>query len=196
MFSALKTSVLFLLVMTLILGVIYPVTVMIIGQGLFKYKANGSLIINEGKIVGSELIGQKFSGRGYFYSRPSYAGEGYDATASGASNLAISNNELVFGINQSLDKIRRNSSNKNRQIPADLVEGSASGLDPHISIAAAYYQIPRIALERKISGDQVRRLIDKNIQKKLFGIIGENKVNVLLLNLQLDDMIKNHRGIK
>jgi len=190
MIAAFRTSILFLLIITLITGIIYPVTVAVIGQGLFKWKADGSLIMRDGKVMGSELIGRRFKGLGYFYSRPSYAGEGYDATASGASNYAISNNELVFAINQDIERIRLHSANRKSQIPADLVTSSASGLDPDISIAGAYYQIPRIARERKISGETVKELIDRNAEKRLFGIFGENHVNVLLLNLQLDDMTK------
>jgi K+-transporting ATPase c subunit len=156
MISTLRTSVLFILIMTLITGVFYPITVQLVGQGLFKYQTNGSLIVHSDKIIGSELIGQKFTGRGYFYSRSSYTGDGHE-----------------------------------RRVPVDLVTASASGIDPHISVAAAYYQISRIARERKISNYQVKELIDRNTERRLFWIFGEDRVNVLLLNLQLDDMMKN-----
>ncbi len=161
MISALRTSVLFILIMTLITGVFYPVTVMLVGQGLFKYKTNGSLIMRDDEIIGSELIGQKFTQRGYFYSRPSYAGDRHDG-----------------------------------KIPVDLVTASASGLDPHISVAAAYYQIPRIARDRKIPGKKVMELIDRNTEKRLLWIFGEDRVNVLLLNLRLDDMMRGNDKVR
>ncbi len=170
---------------TLVTGVIYPVAVTGIGKVLFAHQAAGSLIKNKGKVRGAEFIGQQFTSAKYFYSRPSAAGNGYDASSSSSSNLALSNNELIFRVNQHSVKLKTEQRSK-KLVPVDLVTASASGLDPHISVASAYYQIPRIVKARKIKEEKVEELVNKNIEERFLGIFGERKVNVLKLNKELD----------
>lgn len=181
----LVTSALMISVFTLLLGIGYPLAVTGLAQVLFPEKANGSLIENErGEIVGSALIGQTFSGESYFYSRPSAAGNGYDAAASGGSNLGPTNAKLIERV--SADAEKRQTENPSRKVPVELVTTSASGLDPHISPAAAEFQIPRVAKARGVSEDELRKTVEKFTEGRQFGIFGEPRVNVLLLNLELD----------
>jgi K+-transporting ATPase ATPase C chain len=174
------------IVLTVLVGIIYPFVVTGLSELLFKEKARGSLIEKEGKVVGSRLIGQPFKGAGYFHSRPSAAGSGYDATASGGTNLGPTSKQLfeeqVGGRSKQL-----RTENLNAEIPIDLVTSSGSGLDPHISPAAAEFQIPRVARERRMSEDQVRRLVQNHTEGRQFGVLGEPGVNVLELNLALDE---------
>jgi len=177
------------IVLTVLVGIIYPFVMTGLSQLLFKEKALGSLIGREGKVVGSRLIGQPFKGAGYFYSRPSAAGSGYDATASGGTNLGPTSKQLFE------DQVRGRSNqlrteNPNGEIPIDLITSSGSGLDPHISPAAAEFQIPRVARERRISEDELRRLVRKHTEGRQFGVLGEPRVNVLELNLALDEAKK------
>jgi K+-transporting ATPase ATPase C chain len=151
---------------------------------LFPRRSNGSLITRDGKIVGSQLIGQTFSSDGYFHARPSNAGDGYDAANSSGSNLAPTNHALIDRVQADVAKLH--TENPNASVPVDLVTASGSGLDPHISPAAAEFQVPRIARARKISQDSLRSLIAKHTEAREFGVFGEPRVNVLELNLDLD----------
>jgi K+-transporting ATPase ATPase C chain len=180
----LMISIWMTIVTTVLLGVVYPFVVTGIAQVLFPHQANGDLIMANGKIVGSSLIGQPFSSPGYFRSRPSAAGIGYDAGSSGGSNLGPTNKMLVDRVTGDVQKAQ--TENVNTPVPMDLVTTSASGLDPHISPDAAAFQIPRIAKERKISEDEVRSLISKHTEGRQLGFLGEPRVNVLELNLDLD----------
>jgi K+-transporting ATPase ATPase C chain len=172
------------LVTTLLFGLIYPLTVTGLAQLLFRDRANGQLIVRDGKIVGSRIIGQPFTGPGYFHSRPSAAGSGYDAAASGASNLAPTNKVLIERVRADVRRLQ--TENPAAPVPVDLVTTSGSGLDPHISPAAAEFQIPRVARERRISEEQVRALVRRHTEGRQFGFLGEPRVNVLELNLDLD----------
>jgi K+-transporting ATPase ATPase C chain len=178
------------IVTTVLLGIVYPFVVTGIAQVLFPHQANGDLILANGKIVGSSLIGQPFSSPGYFRSRPSAAGNGYDASNSGGSNLGPTNKMLVDRVTGDVQKAQ--AENTSMPVPMDLVTTSASGLDPHISPEAAAFQIPRIAKERKISEDDVRALIDKHTEGRQLGFLGEPRVNVLELNLDLDTTYSMH----
>ena len=180
----LRVSVLITLVTTVIFGLLYPLAVTGVSQLLFSHQANGSLIEKNGQIVGSELIGQTFAGPGYFHSRPSFAGTGYDAANSSGSNLAPTNHQLTDRIKADSEKFR--AENPNAPIPIDLLTSSGSGLDPEISPAAAEFQIARVAKERHISDSDVRQLIAKRTLARQFGFLGEPRVRVLELNLDLD----------
>ena len=170
---------------TVLLGIVYPIVVTGLAQILFPKQANGELIRANEKIVGSRLIGQPFTSRGYFYSRPSAAGAaGYDPTASGGSNLGPTNKSLLDRVSAQVNTLQ--PENPNAPIPADLVTTSGSGLDPDISPAAAEFQVPRVAHERGISEDEVRALVKKHTQGRQLGFLGEPRVNVLELNLDLN----------
>lgn len=184
------TAVLMLVVMTVLTGIIYPLATTGLARVLFPYQAGGSLAYRDGRPVGSSLIGQKFTGPGYFHGRPSAAGpDGYDAAASSGSNLGPTNAKLVAAIAQRLETVRaENGLPAGTPVPADLVTASASGLDPDISPAAAYLQVPRVARARNLPEEQVRALVTKNITGRQFGLLGEPRVNVLQLNLELDKM--------
>jgi len=178
------TSTLMFMVLTLFLGIGYPLAVWGISQIVFPHEANGSLIVKEGKVVGSELIGQTFTSAGYFHSRPSAAGNGYDAGASSGSNLGPTSQKLIGRIKADTETLQ--AENPNRPVPADLVTTSASGLDPHISPAAAEFQIPRVASERNMSESDVRQIVSRFAEGRQYGFFGEPRVNVLMLNLELD----------
>lgn len=188
MHSVLKTSILFTIVTTILLGLGYPLVVTGIAGVIFPHKAAGSLILKDGQIIGSELLAQSFTSDRYFHPRPSAAGNGYDATASGGSNLAQSSKTLVTRIQGSIDKLAQE--NPGQPVPIDLVTTSASGLDPDITPDAAYFQIPRVAKARKLSEESVRSLIEQHITSRQFGLLGEARVNVLALNLDLDKISK------
>jgi K+-transporting ATPase ATPase C chain len=170
---------------TVLLGIVYPIVVTGLAQILFPRQANGELIRANGKIIGSQLIGQPFTSRAYFYSRPSAAGAaGYDPTASGGSNLGPTNKSLLDRVSAQIKTLQ--PENPDTPIPADLVTTSGSGLDPDISPAAAQFQVPRVAHERGISEDEVRALVKKHTQGRQLGFLGEPRVNVLELNLDLN----------
>jgi K+-transporting ATPase ATPase C chain len=171
-------------VTTLLLGLIYPLVVTGLAQMIFPHKANGQLIVKNGKVIGSSLIGQGFSGPGYFHSRPSAAGNGYDAANSGGSNLGPTNQKLLERVKA--DVASAQAENPGMPIPIDMVTTSASGFDPHITPANAEFQLPRIAKARGISVEQVQAVISKHTDGRQFGILGEPRVNVLELNLDLD----------
>jgi potassium-transporting ATPase KdpC subunit len=180
----LVTSVLMTIATTVLLGIIYPLVVTGLSQLLFPKKANGQFIEANGKIVGSRIIGQAFTSPGYFHSRPSAAGNGYDATASNGSQWGPTNQKLVDRVKG--DVAAAQAENPGTPIPIDLVTASGSGLDPEISPAAAAFQIPRIAKARGISGTQMRELVARHTENRQLGFIGEPRVNVLELNLELD----------
>jgi K+-transporting ATPase ATPase C chain len=186
--SVWKTSILFTIVTTLLLGLGYPLFVTGIAAVIFPHKAGGSLILKDGKVIGSELLAQSFTSDRYFHPRPSAAGNGYDATASGGSNLAQSNKTLVTRIQGDIDKLSKE--NPGQPVPIDLVTTSASGLDPDITPDAAYFQAPRVAKARNLSEDSVRALIEQHITSRQLGLLGEPRVNVLALNLDLDKIAK------
>ena len=174
------------IVLTVLLGIIYPFVMTGLSELLFKGKARGSLIEREGKVIGSRLIGQPFKGGGYFHSRPSAAGSGYDATASGGTNLGPTSKQLIE--EQVRERTKElHTENPNVAIPIDLVTSSGSGLDPHISPAAAEFQILRVARERRMTEYEVRQFVRRHTQDRQFGVLGEPRVNVLELNLALDE---------
>jgi len=174
----------FTLVTTVMFGILYPLAITGLAQVLFPSKSKGQLIERNGKIVGSRIIGQFFAGPGYFHSRPSAAGTGYDATSSSGSNLGPTNKALLDRVKADVEKAH--TENSSVPVPVDLVTASGSGLDPHISTASAEFQIPRVAKERKISEAELRALVQKFTEDRQFGILGEPRVNVLELNLELD----------
>jgi potassium-transporting ATPase KdpC subunit len=174
----------FTLITTLVFGLIYPLGVTVVSKLLYPKQAAGSLIENNGHVVGSKLIGQSFTSEKYFHSRPSAAGNGYDASASSASNLAPTNQALIDRVKSDVAKLREE--NPGAAIPADIVTASGSGLDPEISPAAAEFQIPRVAKTRGMSVESVRAVLARHTQTRTWGIFGEPRVNVLELNLELD----------
>jgi K+-transporting ATPase ATPase C chain len=178
-------SIWFTLATTVLLGVIYPLAVTGLAQLFFPKQANGELITQNGRLVGSHLIGQPFTAPGYFYSRPSAAGSaGYDPTSSSGSNLGPTNKTLIDRVDASVKSLQ--PTNPKASIPADLVTTSGSGLDPHISPAAAEFQVPRIAHERSMSEQDVRAMVRNHTEGRQLGFLGEPRVNVLDLNLDLD----------
>jgi K+-transporting ATPase ATPase C chain len=172
--------------LTIITGVIYPLLVTGISQVIFPSQANGSLIMVDGKAVGSELIGQQFDDPKYFWGRPSAAG--YNAAASSGSNYGPLNPALLDSVQARIDALKAADTDNTLPIPVDLVTASASGLDPHISVAAALYQVNRVAAVRGLSDAEVQSLVDQNTKGRQFGFLGEPRVNVLLLNLALDEI--------
>jgi len=177
-------AVLMTVATTVLLGLIYPLVVTGLAQVIFPNKANGELLQRNGQIVGSRLIGQPFGGPGYFHSRPSAAGNGYDAANSGGSNLGPTNQKLVDRFKQDLSRLQ--AENPGKPVPIDLLTTSGSGLDPDITPAGAEFQIPRVARERGMSEDAVQQLIARHTEGRQFRFLGEPRVNVLALNLELD----------
>ncbi len=187
MIAQLRPAVLLLLLMTAITGVIYPLAITLIAQTVFPSQANGSLIVKEGRVVGSALIGQPFDDPKYFWGRPSAtAPYPYNAAASSGSNFGPTNPALVDAVKARIQALQDADPNNSQPMPVDLVTSSASGLDPHISVAAALYQVPRVARVRGLKEEQVRALVAQYAEDRTFGIMGEPRVNVLLLNQSLD----------
>jgi K+-transporting ATPase ATPase C chain len=180
------SAVLMTLVTTVLFGLFFPLVITVLAQVLFPRQANGELITKNNKVVGSRLIGQTFSSPGYFHSRPSNAGTGYDAGNSGASNLGPTNQALIARVQGDADRLQ--AENPSTPIPMDLLTSSGSGLDPHISPEAAEFQVPRIARERSLSEAVVREAVRQHTESRQFGFLGEPRVNVLELNLTLDEI--------
>ena len=178
-----RIACLYTLVSAVILGIAYPAIITGVAQITMPWKANGQIIEQNGHAVGSALIGQSFVGSGFFHSRPSAAGAGYDASASSGSNLAPTNKALIDRVAASVK-----SESNGARVPVDLVTASASGLDPDITPEAAFYQVHRVAAERHLSNEAVESLVQQNITPRQFGILGEPRVNVLRLNLALEKL--------
>ena len=182
----LLTAVWFTLMTTLLFGVLYPLAVTGLSQLFFPKQANGQLVGKNGKTVGSAIIGQPFTGAGYFHPRPSNAGTGYDASSSSASNLGPTNKTLINRVKSDVQKAQ--AENPGTPVPVDLVTASGSGLDPDISPAAAEFQTPRVAKDRGMNSDDVRALVRRHTRGRQLGVLGEPRVNVLELNLDLDSL--------
>jgi potassium-transporting ATPase KdpC subunit len=188
MLSQIRPALMILALMTLVTGVAYPLLVTGIAQAIFPSQAHGSLIIKEGKVIGSALIGQPFDNPKYFWSRPSATSPFADnAGASSGSNLSPTNPDLVKAVQGRVDALRTADPGNTAPVPADLVTASGSGLDPHISPAAALYQVPRVAKARKLTPGAVRALVERQTEGRFLGFLGEPRVNVLALNLALDE---------
>ncbi len=182
------TAVLMTVVTTVLLGLVYPLMLTALAQAIFPDHANGQLISRNGKLVGSRIIGQPFTGPGYFHSRPSAAGNGYDAANSGGTNLGPTNQKLIARVQSDVAELQ--TQRPGIPVPIDAVTTSASGLDPHISLAYAEFQVPRVAGERHMSEEAVRELVHKHSQGRQWGFLGEPRVNVLELNLALESVAR------
>src|SRR5512132_2736914 len=187
MLAQLRPAVIVLVLLTLVTGVAYPLLVTGIAQAVFPFQAQGSLVVKDGKVVGSALIGQPFDDPKYFWSRPSATSPFADnAAASSGSNLSPTNPDLIKAVQGRVEALRAADPGNTAPVPVDLVTASGSGLDPHISPAAALYQVSRVARERKLEPQAVRQLVDQHTEGRFLGLLGEPRVNVLQLNLALD----------
>jgi potassium-transporting ATPase KdpC subunit len=198
MLREIRPAIVLVVGLTLITGLAYPLAMTGLAQMLFPYQANGSLIAKDGKVIGSTLIGQPFTEAKYFHGRPSATvkpdpndssktlPEPYNAANSGGSNLGPTNKVLIERVKEDVDKLK--AENPNTRVPIDLVTTTAGGLDPHVSPAGALFQVPRVAKARNISEDRLRHLVEQHVEGRLFGLLGEPRVNVLALNLALDQV--------
>ncbi len=187
MSKELRPALVLVVLMTVLTGLIYPLAVTGLAQILFPARADGSLIDRNGRVIGSEWIGQNFTGPNRFHPRPSLAGDGYAAAASSASNLGPTSRKLIDDVATRVRALKAENSDARGPVPVDLVTASASGLDPYISPAAAEFQVPRVARMRGLPEDRVRALVAEYTEGRQFGLLGEPRVNVLMLNLALED---------
>ena len=187
----LTISILMTIATTVLLGIVYPLLVTGLAQLIFPTQANGQLLQKDGRTIGSRIIAQGFAGAAYFHPRPSFAGNGYDPVNSNGSQLGPTNRKLIERVKT--DVANAQPGNSDMPVPIDLVTGSASGLDPHITPAAAEFQLPRVARERGITVDQLRSLVTRHTENRQFGFLGETRVNVLELNLDLDDQFPSKK---
>jgi len=181
----LLVALLMTIVTTLLFGIVYPLAMTAIAQAIFPDKANGQLVVRDGRVIGSRIIGQMFSSPGYFHGRPSAAGMGYDAANSGGTNLGPTSKKLADTVKAAVEAAKKE--NPSEPVPIDLVTSSASGVDPHVSPRAALFQVPRVARERGRAEEDVRALVESHIEGRQLGFLGEPRVNVLELNLALDE---------
>jgi K+-transporting ATPase ATPase C chain len=192
--NQIKITILATIVLTILFGLAYPLVFTGLAQVLFPHQANGSLVRVNGKVVGSELIGQSFTKPEYFHGRPSAAGNnGYDAANSSGSNLGPTNQKLVDRVKADIQKFRAENPTYTGPIPADLLTSSGSGLDPHISPASAEAQVARVAVARHVAPELISAVVAKHTEGRQWGIFGEPRVNVLLLNIDLDQTVPLHK---
>ena len=189
MLKLIRQSLLVFVALTLVTGVAYPLLMTVVAQGLFSHQANGSLMERDGKVVGSELIGQQFDDPRYFWGRPSATGPTpYNAAASTGSNYGPTNPAQLDAVKARVENFKKKQPDQTAPVPVELVTASGSGLDPHIGPAAAEYQIARVAKARGLSALQLRELVDRHVEGRTFGLLGEPRVNVLQLNMALDEL--------
>jgi len=186
--ATLRSAIVMVLIMTLLLGGIYPLAVMVLSQTLFNHRAHGSLLERGDKVVASSLLGQHFENPKYFWGRLSATTPPYNAAASTGSNLSPANPKLLGAANVRIAALQKSGLHPKKPIPVDLITASASGLDPHISLAAALYQLPRVAKMRDMNESEVKAMVEKHKEVPLFGLVGRPYVNVVRLNMALDDV--------